>query len=69
MVHEPDVVDALAESGKFDLVIYGHTHEPVIQRVKDAWIINPGEVCGWLYGKPTVAVIDLKTMQAEIVKL
>jgi len=26
VVHEPDLVDALADSGHFDLVVYGHTH-------------------------------------------
>jgi putative phosphoesterase len=69
VMHEPDVVDALAESGHFDLVVYGHTHEPEIRKVKDALIINPGEVCGWLYGKPTAAIVNLETMDAEIVPL
>jgi putative phosphoesterase len=69
VMHEPDVVDDLAESGHFDLVIYGHTHEPVIKKVNNTLIVNPGEVCGWLYGKPTAAVIDLENMEAEIVSI
>ncbi|MBI3592661.1 MAG: metallophosphoesterase [Nitrospirae bacterium] len=69
VMHEPDVVDALADSGHFDLVIYGHTHEPVIKKVKDPLIVNPGEVCGWLYGKPTAAVVNLETMDAEIISI
>jgi putative phosphoesterase len=68
-MHEPDVIDALAESGHFDLVVYGHTHEPEIRKVKDALIINPGEICGWLYGKPTAAIVNLETMDAEVVPL
>jgi putative phosphoesterase len=66
VMHEPGVVDAVAESGHYDLVIYGHTHEPVIRRVKDTLVVNPGEAAGWLYGKPSVAVVDLKTMEAGI---
>jgi putative phosphoesterase len=66
-MHESDVIDALADSGHFDLVVYGHTHESVIKKVKDTLIVNPGEVCGWLYGKPTAAVVSLETMEAEII--
>jgi putative phosphoesterase len=69
IMHEPDVIDALAESGHFDLVVYGHTHEPEIRKVKDALIINPGEICGWLYGKPTAAIVNLEIMDAEMVPL
>lgn len=69
VMHEPDVVDALADSGHFDLVVYGHTHEPVVKRVNDTLVVNPGEVSGWLYGKPTAAVVDLESMRAEIVSL
>lgn len=69
IMHEPDVVDALADSGHFDLVVYGHTHEPVIKKIKNTLIVNPGEVCGWLYGNPTAVVVNLETMEAEIVEI
>ena len=32
-------------------------------------VINPGECGGWLTGKGTVALVDLKDMKASIVKL
>jgi putative phosphoesterase len=69
VMHEHHIIDALAESGHYDLVIYGHTHEPEIRKVKDTLIINPGETCGWLYGKTTVAVADLSEMTAEIITI
>ncbi len=69
VMHEPDVIDALAESGHFDLVIYGHTHQPVIKRVNNTLVVNPGEVSGWLYGKPTAAIVDLETMNAEMLSI
>lgn len=69
VMHEPDVVEALADSGHFDLIVFGHTHEPVVSYHKNTLIVNPGEVCGWLHGKPTVATVDLKTMTAEIIEL
>ena len=69
VMHEHHIIDALAESGHYDLVIFGHTHEPEIRKVKNTLIINPGEVCGWLYGKSTIAVADLSDMTAEIIDL
>ena len=67
VMHEPDVVDATADSGHFDLILYGHTHEPIVKKVKNTMIVNPGEVCGWLYGKPTAAIINLDDMDTEII--
>ena len=66
VMHEPDVVEALSDSGHFDLIVYGHTHKPVIRRVKNTLVINPGEVSGWLYGKPTAAIVNLEVMEAVI---
>jgi uncharacterized protein len=69
LIHEHHVADALADSGHYDVVIYGHTHKPDIRKAGDTLIVNPGETGSWLYGKSTVAIADLETMTAEIVTL
>ncbi len=69
VMHEHHIVAALADSGHFDLIIYGHTHKPDIRKVKNTLIINPGETGAWLYGKSTVALTDLNKMGAEIIGL
>ncbi len=69
MMHEHHVADALADSGHFDLVIYGHTHIPDVRKVKNTLIVNPGEVSTYLYGKSTIATVDLEKMEAEIFEL
>jgi putative phosphoesterase len=69
VLHEHQLVDALADSGHFDLIIYGHTHEPVVKKVKNTLVVNPGEAGKWLYGKSTVALADLDKMEAEIIEL
>jgi len=69
VVHEHNIVEALADSGHFDFVIYGHTHEPDIRMVKNTLVVNPGEAGGWLYRKPTVAIADLNSLTAEIIEL
>ncbi len=68
MLHEPDEVDALAASGYYDVIIYGHTHE-VDVREGDTLVINPGETGGWTTGRSTVAILDLDKMSVEIVDL
>ncbi|GIV10547.1 MAG: phosphodiesterase [Fimbriimonadales bacterium] len=69
MVHEPEPVEAFAHSGLYDLVIYGHTHQQELRAVGDCLILNPGEVCGWITGQPTCAVITLPDRQVQIVAL
>lgn len=56
----------IGEGGKFDLILFGHTHRPLTMRVGRALVINPGEACGFMSGRPTCAVIDLETMSARI---
>jgi putative phosphoesterase len=65
VVHEPEPVEALAASGLFDLVVYGHTHQ-IDVRSGACLILNPGETGGWTTGRATVAIVDLATMAAEI---
>lgn len=69
VMHEHHVIDALAQSGFYDLVIYGHTHIPDIKTLRNTLVVNPGEASGWLYGKPTLAVADLEEMTAEIITI
>ncbi|MCX7993630.1 MAG: metallophosphoesterase [Fimbriimonadales bacterium] len=69
MVHEPEPVEAFARSGLYDLVIYGHTHQQELHTVGNCTVLNPGEVCGWLTGESTCAVITLPEKQVEIIHL
>ncbi|MGA1195798.1 MAG: metallophosphoesterase [Candidatus Latescibacterota bacterium] len=68
MIHEPDEVDALAQSGAYDVIFYGHTHK-IDMRKGPTLVINPGEACGWTTGRETVGILDLNAMDVEIVDL
>ena len=68
LLHEPRALSALAASGHYDLIIYGHTHE-VDLRPGPPLILNPGECGGWLSGRPSCALVDLSTLTAEIIPL
>lgn len=33
---------ALLQAYDADVIVYGHTHQPLIQRVDNRWVVNPG---------------------------
>ena len=63
------LVTALAESGRFDVVIYGHTHEIDVRNVSGCIVVNPGEVCGYLSGKRTVVILETESKKVEIIEV
>ncbi|MCG8461001.1 MAG: metallophosphoesterase [Holophagales bacterium] len=67
-MHYPEMADAIAPGGTFDLVIYGHTHVVEI-RPGRSLVLNPGEAGGWLTGLATAAVVDLTSLDVEILEL
>ena len=69
LIHKEKLVDFLAKSGEFDVLIYGHTHKKEIKRIGKTLIINPGECSGWLTGESTIALLDPKTLEVKIISL
>lgn len=63
------LVKALANSGDFDVVIRGHTHDPGVRVIDGIPIINPGECSGVLSGKSTVAILEIANLNVEITEL
>ncbi|MHA1491497.1 MAG: metallophosphoesterase [Promethearchaeota archaeon] len=65
-----ETVDALASSGKFDIILFGHTHAIMNKKNENGvLVVNPGEACGYLTGKATFAIVDTEIMEAEIIEL
>jgi putative phosphoesterase len=67
VMHEPYEIEAFRKSGIYDIVFHGHTHESYIK--KEPLTVNPGELCGYLSGKATFAIVDLETLECEIVEI
>ncbi|MEM1873026.1 MAG: YfcE family phosphodiesterase, partial [Acidilobaceae archaeon] len=63
-----ELVVALAESKRWDAVLYGHTHVAHLDYVRRVLVLNPGDASGYL-GKPSVALLDTKSMKARLVPL
>jgi len=63
-------IEALASSGKFDIVLSGHTHAVVNKKYENGvLVVNPGEACGYLSGKATFAIINTEKLIAEIIEM
>lgn len=63
--HYPAPAKILAQSGKYDLVFYGHTHKPWAEKIKDCFLINPGTLSG-VFAKPTFAVYDSQSKKLTL---
>ncbi|MFM7039208.1 MAG: YfcE family phosphodiesterase [Planctomycetaceae bacterium] len=62
-----DVRDCIGDA---DVVVFAHTHRPSLVRDRSGRLfINPGETGGWMFRKPTVAIFDTDTREADILEL
>ncbi|MCK5145699.1 metallophosphoesterase [bacterium] len=68
IMHEPDHLDILADSGAYDTIIYGHTHVADIRYGKTL-IINPGECGGWVTGKRSIALWNLDEHKVDTIPI
>ncbi len=50
------ILDVLTK--KYEIVIFGHTHFAEIKKIGEKYLVNPGEVCGYLTGKRSYAIYE-----------
>ncbi|MBU1627510.1 metallophosphoesterase [bacterium] len=65
IMHDHTLINSISKKPSADIIIYGHLHEPKII-TNNCLIINPGECCGYLSGKSTIAILDPETLDVEI---
>jgi len=66
---EDELLKGLIDSESFDVVVHGHTHNAEIYRKGKTLVVNPGEVCGYLSGKSTIALLDASKREARIIEI
>jgi len=66
---EEELLKALINSESFDVVVHGHTHKAEVYKKGKTLVVNPGEACGYLTGKSTIALLDTDKRKAEIIEL
>ena len=67
-VHIPKIAEALAATGNYDIVCYGHTHIRDKKKLGNTWLVNPWDLMGWK-NKPSFAIYDTETNEVEHVEL
>ena len=59
LIHKNAELDA-------DIVLFGHSHKYQEKREGNKLILNPGEVCGWLFGRSSLVILDLKSLTHQV---
>jgi uncharacterized protein len=68
LVH--DIADVRQQSLEaHSIIVHGGTHREEMKTRGETLIVNPGEACGWLYGPPSAAILDLDTKRVDFFKL
>ncbi len=53
-----------------DVIVFAHSHRSSIATDRHGRLfINPGEVGGWMFRRPSVALLDTASMEAQILEL
>jgi putative phosphoesterase len=68
MIHDNEIGQALAETERYDIVLYGHDHRWHESRIGNTLLLNPGTL-GGKGAPPTFALIDLPTLAVEKITL
>jgi putative phosphoesterase len=63
-----EIVEALAESKRWDAILYGHTHTPDLRYIRGVLVLNPGDLSGQL-NEPSIAVVNIETLRARLIRL
>ncbi|HEY5762995.1 MAG TPA: YfcE family phosphodiesterase [Rhodocyclaceae bacterium] len=71
VVHYPEYGEAMALTGRYDVVCVGHSHEPEVRTVRnvngtDTWLVNPGTVAGLGAPASTWILGDLATCEFTV---
>ena len=65
-----DLADVQKRSVKaHSVIVHGFAHQQSMKEQGDSLMVNPGEACGWLYGTPGAALLDLDTKRVEFLNL
>lgn len=65
VVHDPLELDGVHTTEQH-LVLHGHTHRQRIEQRDNQLIFNPGECAGHMQGYNAIGIVDLATMEHEI---
>jgi len=65
---DKELLKSLIAGESYDFIVHGHTHSMETYRKGKTLVVNPGEVCGYLSGKPTMAILDTMKREAKVIE-
>jgi putative phosphoesterase len=65
LTHYPQIARVAALSGKYDACFHGHTHMEAQETLGQTLLANPGETCGYRYGKAMFGIYDTESGKFE----
>ena len=63
--HFPEIADELAALQKYDLIFFGHTHQPWEKKIGKTRLVNPGNIAG-LFFRASFAIYDTESDKLEL---
>ena len=51
---------------KSDVILHGHTHMYRHEKINGCLIFNPGECAGLMQGKNKIGILDLKSLNTQL---
>ena len=73
--HYPQLARVIAESGKYNVVCFGHSHKSSIEKINETIFLNPGSLMGFIPGDtlqpvpPSCIVINWITGELELIEI
>lgn len=67
LLHEGDICKYISED--IDFVLYGHSHNALVEHKGKQMIINPGTVSGYVSGKATLAILNTDEKVCDILEI
>jgi putative phosphoesterase len=64
--HYPKLGRLLAQTGDYQAVFHGHTHEAYQEKIGNTLLANPGAICGIVSGKPGPASFGIYDTSSNI---
>lgn len=69
IVHDLDMFSLNGSVPDRNIIISGHLHQASVRKTGNQIYINPGELCGYVSGKSTFAILDTEILEAEVIEL
>lgn len=67
--HWPRPMEIAFQSRLFDLSLFGHTHEWLLNNNGSSYLLNPGALCNSKDFKPSMAIVDLSNMEINKIEM